>query len=396
MSDILKRLEALGVTKGLPQQLKTKPREKNGKDLFKVLEASFPCGIIGENDYGRYFVNRLRTPLSQSHGCVDMSRVIAPSPLFDSIMGFPGIRREETLAMDTETSGLSNGAGAFVFMIGMGYFKEDEYIVDQLILPDLSDEPAFIRQIELTFADYKTLLTYNGKGFDIPMIRSRGSFHLFPDFCARIDHVDLLYISRKYWKRRLGSVRLSNIENYVLKLQRGEMETPGSLAPDLYRNYLQDENAELLTGVAYHNHIDVLSLSAYMLYLNDLCIRSANGLDIWEQEGVYVPDLIRNNPGVLEPGTLATYKSLTGKDKKEIARLYLKEKRYEKAADLLMECAEAGDTESALKALELFRKKLKDPQKEDAALCHARELIEQDPTLGPWKRQDLLNRLEGK
>lgn len=386
MSDIVKRLEALGLKRASEI---TAPQHKK-KNLFKVLEESFPSGFIGENDYGMYFINRLRTPLSQPHGCVDMEREMTPTPLFDSIMGFPGIKKEETLAMDTETSGLSNGTGAFVFMIGMGYFSGDEYIVDQLILPDLCDEPAFIRQIELTFADHQTLLTYNGKGFDIPMIRSRSNFHLFPDFCSKIDHVDLLAISRAYWKRRLGSVRLANIENYVLKLERGELETPGALAPELYREYLRKEDASVLEGIAYHNHIDVLSLSAYLLYLNDLCARSGEDLSLWEQEGACVQDLIRHNPDVLSLDLLADQKTLSLKDKKELVRLYIRQKDYGKAAAL---CLELGDTDSLLKAYDLFEKKLKDPERAAEARSRAAERIETDETLGPWRREELRKKL---
>ena len=265
MSDILSRLKALGVTKGMPDK-KTLPVQKLS-DQMDALQKTFPNGLVVENDYGYAFINRLRQPLSQYHGCVNMETDIEPNPLFESILEISPGNKRDTLAFDTETSGLSNGSGSFIFMLGLGYFDDEEYIVDQLILPDLSAEPAFLRQTEIIFSRYPFLLSYNGKSFDIPMLQSRLRFHMFPDFTKDIIHCDLLKLTRRYWKPALGTVTLSNIEHYVLKLTRGDEEVPGYLAPELYRDFLRSGNASHISGVAYHNQIDVVSLSAFLLFI---------------------------------------------------------------------------------------------------------------------------------
>ena len=138
MSDILARLKALGVTKGMPETPAAPIRKST--DNLEALRKTFPGGFITENDYGYCFINRLTQPLSQLHGSVHMDAQLQNSPLFTSIMEMEIQNKEDTLAFDTETSGLSNGSGSFIFMLGLGYFEGDSYIVDQLILPDLADE----------------------------------------------------------------------------------------------------------------------------------------------------------------------------------------------------------------------------------------------------------------
>lgn len=391
MSDIMSRLKKLGVTKGFPEGYQPpKPKDPDGKAI-EILKRSFPNGIVVENDYGLCFINRRVQPLTEPHGRVTMTDSLRKSPLFDSVMGMPILRKEDTLAFDTETSGLSTGSAAFIFMLGLGYFEGDNYIVDQLILPDLDYEKAFLRQAELIFSRFPVLLTYNGKSFDIPMLQSRLRFHMMPDFSVEIKHIDLLYISRRYWKPRLGSVRLSDVEQYILKLQRGDEEVPGYMAPELYRDCLRNRDASHITGIAYHNQIDVVSLSAYLLYLNDLCARSENDLSLWETEGASESAVLKNNIAVLQPQAIASLPSCTPKEKKALA-VKLMKTDPEAAARIFADAAERGDLESAKKAVKLYQKMKNAEQFE-----HFRELsirlIEADEIMGPWKKAEAIDKL---
>ena len=391
MSDILARLKALGVTKGMPE--KPAAPVRSGSDHLKALQQTFPNGFIAENERGACFINRLKQPLSQPHGSVDMNAPLRQSALFDSIMETGIARKEDTLAFDTETSGLSNGSGSFIFMLGLGYFEDDSYIVDQLILPDLADEPAFLMQTELIFSRFPVLISYNGKSFDIPMLQSRLNFHMFPDFTKEITHIDLLNLTRRYWKTSLGSVRLSNIEKYVLKLQRGDEEVPGYLAPELYRDFLRDGDAEHIAGVAYHNQIDVVSLSAFLLYLNDLAVRGESSPAVWQEAGVPESALIKHNLPIFSGKVISQLDSFSDKEKRTLAGKFLRGKEPEKAIPILEELAEKGDHSAAVKLMDIYRK-AKNRERFEHFRGTAVRLIEQDETLGPWSRQDRIRKLK--
>lgn len=386
MSDILSRLKSLGVTKGMPEKTHSNHTPEPSARM-QALQAAFPNGIIAENDYGPAFINRLRQPLSQFHGTVDMRSELKNSALFNSVMEMEIPRKEDTLAFDTETSGLSNGSASFIFMLGLGYFEEDEYIVDQLILPDLADEPAFLRQAELIFSRFPILLSYNGRSFDIPMLQSRLRFHMFPDFTKTIAHTDLLLQARRYWKTNLGSVRLSNIEHYVLHLERGDEEVPGYMAPEQYLAYLSDGNAEHVADVSYHNQIDVVSLSAFLLYLNDLSLRGEKNTSVWTDAGASESALLRYNLSVFSGKVLSSLDSYSDREKKSMAVKLLKSGEREKAIDILRALSDSGDTEATEKLMKIYHK-----QKESVLFEQTKELlirqIEADETLGKWSKID--------
>lgn len=393
MSDILSRLKALGVSKGIPEK-KAVPAASSRNHMDALLK-TFPNGLVVENERGACFINRLRQPLSQAHGSVDMNAAIQSSPLFSSLMGTDIRRKEDTLAFDTETSGLSNGSGSFIFMLGLGYFEDGCYTVDQLILPDLADEPAFLMQTELIFSRFPILLSYNGKSFDIPMLQSRLHFHMFPDFTKEIAHIDLLNLTRRYWKTSLGSVRLANIEQYVLRLQRGDEEVPGYLAPELYRDFLRDGDAEHIAGVAYHNQIDVVSLSAFMLYLNDLAVRGENDSSVWKAAGVQESALIRHNLPIFSGEVISQLDSFSDKEKKVLAGKLIRSHDLDKAVPILEELTEKGDHESAIKLMELYRKQKK-PERAEHYRTTAIRLIVQDETLGRWSKEEKIRKLKSK
>ena len=390
MSDILSRLKALGVSKGMPE----KPSEpRKASDQMAALQAVFPHGFVEENDHGLCFINRLEQPLSQPHGDVDMARQLMPSRLFDSIMGMNIPRKEDTLAFDTETSGLSNGSGSFIFMLGLGYFKGDSYIVDQLILPDLGDESAFLRQTELIFSRFPILISYSGKGFDIPMLQARLNFHLFPDFTKEIAHIDLLNLTRRYWKPSLGSVRLANIEQYILRLQRGDEEVPGYLAPELYRDFLRDGDAEHISGVAYHNQIDVVSLSAFLLYLNDLAVRGESDPAVMAASGMHEPALMRHNLSFFSGKVISGIDGFSDKEKKSIAAGFMTSGETEKALPILESLAANGDCGAASKLMKYYLK-VKDREKFEQYKALVIRMIEQDETIGKWSKIDKIEKLQ--
>ena len=67
---------------------------------------------------------------------------------------------------DTETTGLSTGAGTVVFLAGMGRIHGERLVVRQLLLPDYPHEAALLRLVAAELAALPRVVTYNGRGFD--------------------------------------------------------------------------------------------------------------------------------------------------------------------------------------------------------------------------------------
>ncbi len=388
MSDILSQLKKLGVTLGMPE----KPciPSKQSADIFTALQKAFPNGFINENFYGPYFINRCVYSKSYTHGRVRLDQGLINNKVYSKMIDFGEINIQNSLAMDTETSGLSVNSASFVFMIGMGYFSQDQYIVDQLILPDLIYEKAFLYQIESIFARFPILLTYNGKSFDIPMIRSRCHFHMIPDFCTGNHHIDLLPIARKFWKKTLPNCRLATIEQEVLRIQREEQEVPGFMAPELYREFLNTSDGSVLTGIAYHNEIDVLSLSAFLLLLNQISQTGKHDPDLLSDYSLSSPDFYRSSimsdPDEIDIALLLNNPSFSNHDKQKIAGKYLKNGSLDNALKIFSTLADEGDLKSCLQVARLYEKERKDYGSATIYLQKALDLINQDEILGKWSK----------
>jgi uncharacterized protein len=163
---------------------------------------------------------------------------------------------------DTETTGLSTGAGTVVFLAGIGRLEGDQLVVRQLLLPDYPHEAALLRLVAGDLAALPRVVTYNGRGFDLPLLATRLTFHrLFREMAALPErHDDLLPVARRLYRRPLGGARLADVEFGVLGVVRNS-DCPGSEVPSRYFGYLRGGSPDLLTDVLDHNLQDVVSLA---------------------------------------------------------------------------------------------------------------------------------------
>jgi hypothetical protein len=164
--------------------------------------------------------------------------------------------------VDTETTGLSTGAGTIAFLVAIGTLDGDALRVRQLLLPDYPDEGALLRLVATELAAVERLVSYNGRTYDLPLLVARltvhGLFHAMAALPQR--HDDLLPVSRRLFRRPLGSARLADVERGVLGIQR-VADLPGSEVPGRWFGYLRGGSPDLLADVLDHNLQDVASLA---------------------------------------------------------------------------------------------------------------------------------------
>ena len=77
------------------------------------------------------------------------------------------------LCLDTETTGLATAAGTLAFLVGLGWWEGDRFRQVQLLLPDHADEPALLAELAAHIPPTAWLVTYNGRGFDWPLLVAR-------------------------------------------------------------------------------------------------------------------------------------------------------------------------------------------------------------------------------
>jgi uncharacterized protein YprB with RNaseH-like and TPR domain len=181
-------------------------------------------------------------------------------PFFSARGSLPKI--EDLIFFDLETTGLSGGAGTVAFLAAFGRIKrgpiKDNLEITQYLLLDYPGENDFINAVLAEFKKDACVVSYNGKTFDSQILKTRCLMNgLAP---PEYFHADLLYPARRLWKRALPDCSQARIETAVLSLDRTG-DIPGSMAPDIWFNFLKNREAGPLEGICDHNAKDIEGLA---------------------------------------------------------------------------------------------------------------------------------------
>jgi uncharacterized protein len=177
--------------------------------------------------------------------------------------------KEDFLVLDLETTGLGRGQ-TVAFLIGLGYFENDRYVVEQIFLPEPEAEAnSFDRLIELV-RQKSVLVTFNGKTFDLPILESRLLYNRVWLELREKQHIDLLHLARRLWKNKIPACALETIEFYILGYIRDkELDIEGGLIPQTYFQFLISGDTDLLSRIFIHNQFDVLHTMALLALICD-------------------------------------------------------------------------------------------------------------------------------
>jgi uncharacterized protein YprB with RNaseH-like and TPR domain len=234
------RRDPSGLAAGFPSRGGPRSAPLPSEAPFTVLEKRIDVGDLGLEIVAR--------------GAVD--------PLVVAHLGLKGAapgRWEDVLFLDTETTGLSGGTGTYVFLIGVAHFADGALVLRQHLLHDVAAEREFIAALSDEIAPFRACASYNGKTFDLPILRTRFVMTLRSDIGVDETHLDLLHPARRLWRNRFGSTSLRQLEESVLDDGRVR-DIPGSLIPDAYFYYLRTRDPAIIAPVLDHNARDVISL----------------------------------------------------------------------------------------------------------------------------------------
>jgi tetratricopeptide (TPR) repeat protein len=163
------------------------------------------------------------------------------------------------VCIDTETTGLATAAGTMAFLVGLGWWEGDRFRQAQLLLPDQPNEPAMLALLETHIPRDAWLVSYNGKGFDWPLLVTRYRMAR-RDPPVHAGHLDLLPFVRRVFRHRMVDARLRTVESALLGVIRNE-DVDGWEIPGRYLDFLRSGLAEPLIAVVRHNREDVRSLA---------------------------------------------------------------------------------------------------------------------------------------
>ncbi|WP_264802991.1 ribonuclease H-like domain-containing protein [Cytobacillus sp. NCCP-133] len=309
---------------------------------------------------------------------------------------------ENIFFFDTETTGLGGGTGNSIFLLGQASLQGNKIKLKQHILPHPGAEVPLFKSF-LESIDYSAMVTYNGKAFDWPQVKTRHTLirqHLpkLPLF----GHFDLYHAARRMWKHKLERIKLSAVEKDVLGIERKD-DIPGFLAPMIYFDFVERKNPEGMLGIIKHNEIDILSLISLYTHLSFQILRlddKQTPMEIYEV-GRWLSSLGESSEAQ------TAFNNISGGETPEasaarfaLAFEHKKHKNWEEAAVLWKETAENGTLKtriiSCVELAKIYEHRSKDINR---AIGYAEKAIELYQNTGKefektsLKGEELKNRL---
>ena len=165
------------------------------------------------------------------------------------------------LFVDLETTGIAGGAGTYAFLVGCAWFAGGTFRTRQFFLSNFTAERAVLEAVGDVAATAGTVVTYNGKSFDLPLIETRFALHRLPTPFAGMPHVDMLHPARRMWREPApATCRLVTLEQQLCGYVR-EGDVAGFEIPARYFHYVHAGDARPLAAVFEHNRLDLISLA---------------------------------------------------------------------------------------------------------------------------------------
>ncbi|MFF2449997.1 ribonuclease H-like domain-containing protein [Neobacillus sp. NPDC058068] len=316
-------------------------------------EGVFPY-FLGQ-DY--CLIREVKYPLSQQHGHYCFRDFLTAVDIWNKRpvnhpLSARGHLPEELFFFDTETTGLGGGVGNTIFLLGYASISGEQLVLRQHILPHPGAEVPLYQSF-LEKVNYKTLVTYNGKSFDWPQVKTRHTLvreHV-PKLPA-FGHFDLFHAARRLWKHKLERLKLVVVEKEVLGVERID-DIPGFLAPMIYFDFVESKTPEGMLGILKHNEIDILSLVTLYTHLTfQLC-----GIDAFQSRpesyevGRWFASLGEKSEAEQVLGKLITGNDMTSfQAKLTLAFQSKKEREWETARKLFEDVVDCGENRMSLEA----------------------------------------------
>jgi uncharacterized protein YprB with RNaseH-like and TPR domain len=340
------KLKSLGVQLGAHNV----PPARSKEEVYPI--ESVLSGIDLPTVFGPAFLVENRFDIHYLHGDVILSNEVNPhfiaawariNDLSPALLG-------KVLFLDTETSGLAGGTGTYAFLVGLGFRSAQGFVVQQIFMRDPGQEPAFLAALDEVVHPFDYVVTFNGKGFDIPLLNARHVMNGVTSPFPAMNHIDLLPLARRLWRGRLASRALKDLEFEILHVPRTQDEVPGWMIPDIYFDYLNRGDARPVANVFYHNSMDILSLAALFNVCSDLLFQPLRQKNVPGLDLVAVAHLFEELDQI-DSAVMVYEESLTRGDLplrvyletlQRYALLYRRQQRWEEAVGLWEKAAEHG------------------------------------------------------
>ena len=178
---------------------------------------------------------------------------------------------EDCIFFDIETTGFSP-ASSNIYLIGCLRKKEETLYIDQFFAESKEDEKQLLTEFISLLQHYKTIISFNGIGFDVPFIKAKCDAYSIEEHLKDYNYIDIFkLISNIKFLLKLPNYKQKTVENF-LDIHRDDKFTGGELI-NVYDDYVNTHSEDAEKLLLLHNFEDVtgmLDLIPSLSYLNIL------------------------------------------------------------------------------------------------------------------------------
>jgi uncharacterized protein YprB with RNaseH-like and TPR domain len=163
-------------------------------------------------------------------------------------------KSEDVVFLDIESLGLHDCP---LFLIGVATVENDNINVKQIFIENPLHEKAGLAYFADHLKGKKAVLTFNGKGFDVPFLKKRFERHDLEER-MNLPHFDLQYLSQRALKGMVSDFKLQTIERELLNFRRKD-DVPSRLVPQFYESFIRSNNIGAVVPIIEHNKRDLIT-----------------------------------------------------------------------------------------------------------------------------------------
>lgn len=165
---------------------------------------------------------------------------------------------EDSVFFDIETTGFSP-ANTTLYLIGCARRKGNIICIDQFFADTPDEEHLILSAFLELLKPYRTLITFNGLGFDIHYLTAKCQTYGMPAPFLEFSNLDLFRALSKFKKIfKLPNLKQKTVEKF-LGIGREDLYSGGDLI-NVYHQYVATQEEEARYLLQIHNYEDVLGM----------------------------------------------------------------------------------------------------------------------------------------
>ena len=179
---------------------------------------------------------------------------------------------EKSIFLDIETTGFSP-SNSTIYLIGCMHKEGKTLVINQFFAENKEEEKECLVQFINFLKDFKTIITFNGIGFDIPFIKAKCNTHNIEEAFDDFEYIDIFkLINSIKFLLKLPNYKQKTLENF-LGIYRDDKFSGGELIP-VYEDYSKTHSFESEALLLLHNFedvtgmLDLLPILSYSKILN--------------------------------------------------------------------------------------------------------------------------------